>query len=70
MQCWYECKQQKLWFDEHCSKFVYQRKQAKLQLLQDPKQISTHNLNTARSETGRHFRNKKREFLKGTVNEF
>ena len=28
-----------------------------------------HNVNTARSETGRQFRNKKRECLKGTFNE-
>jgi tRNA(Ile)-lysidine synthase TilS/MesJ len=36
---YYELKQQKPWFEEGCSKLLYQRKQAKLQWLQDPSQI-------------------------------
>jgi hypothetical protein len=31
-----ESKHHKPWFDEECSKFVHQRKQAQLQWLQDP----------------------------------
>jgi len=34
----YELKQHKLWFDEECLRFLHQRKQAKMQWLQNPKQ--------------------------------
>jgi hypothetical protein len=34
----YELKKHKLWFDEGCSKLLDQRKQAKLQWLQEPSQ--------------------------------
>jgi len=34
----YELKQHKPWFDEECSRFLDQRKQAKMQWLQDPTQ--------------------------------
>jgi hypothetical protein len=40
----------------------YQRKEAKLQWLQD-------NLKNVRRETSRHFRNKRKEYLKGKINE-
>jgi hypothetical protein len=33
---YYELKKHKPWFDERCSKLLDQRKQAKLQWLQDP----------------------------------
>jgi hypothetical protein len=48
---------------------MYQQKQAKLQWLQNPNQISRDNLKNLRSETSRTFRNKKREYLKGKINE-
>jgi hypothetical protein len=38
-----------------------QRKQAKLQLLQDPRGINWDNLNNIRREASRYFRNEKRE---------
>jgi hypothetical protein len=41
-----------------------QRKEAKLQWLQDPSEIKGDNLNNIRRETRRYFRNKKREYLK------
>jgi hypothetical protein len=66
---YYEPKQHKPWFDEGCSKLLDQRRQAKLQFLQDPSEINGGNLNNVRRETSRHFRNKKREYLKGKVNE-
>jgi hypothetical protein len=66
---YYELKQHKLWFDEGCSKLLYQRKQAKLQWLQDPSEISGDNMNSVRRVASRHFRNKKREYLKGKINE-
>jgi hypothetical protein len=61
---YYELKKHKPWFDEGCSKLLDQRKQAKLQWLQDPGEISGDNLNNVR-----HFRNKKREYLKDKINE-
>jgi uncharacterized protein YaaR (DUF327 family) len=58
------------WFDEGCSKLLDQRKQAKLQWLQDPSEVNGDNLNNVRCEASRHFRNKKREYLKHKINEF
>jgi hypothetical protein len=52
-----------------CSKLIDQRKQAKLQWLQNPNQINTDNLQNLRRETSRTFRNKDREYLKGKINE-
>jgi hypothetical protein len=37
-------KQHTAWFSNECSKLLYQRKQAKLQWLQDPNEINTDNL--------------------------
>jgi tRNA(Ile)-lysidine synthase TilS/MesJ len=58
----------KPWFDEGCSRLLNQRKQAKLQWLQDPSEINGANLNNVRREAIRHFRNKKREHLKDKIN--
>lgn len=41
----YELKNHKPWFDEGCTKLLDQRKQAKLQWLQDPSEINRDNLN-------------------------
>jgi hypothetical protein len=40
-----------------------------LQWLQDPSQINGDNLNNIRRETRKHFRNKKREYLKDKIDE-
>jgi hypothetical protein len=64
-----ELKKRKPWFDEECTKLLDQRKQAKLQWLQDPSEINGNNLNNVRREASRHFRNKKREYLKDKINE-
>jgi hypothetical protein len=48
---------------------IDQRKQAKLQWLQNPNQINGDNMKNLRSETSRTFRNKKREYLKSKINE-
>jgi hypothetical protein len=40
-----------------------------LQWLQDPNQINGNNLSNVRCEGCRHFRNKKREYLKDKINE-
>jgi hypothetical protein len=37
---YYELKKHKPWFDEGCSELLDQRKQAKLQWLQDPSEIN------------------------------
>jgi hypothetical protein len=56
-------------FDEGFLKLLDQRKQVKLQWLQDPNEINGDNLYNARRETSRHFRNNKREYLKDKINE-
>jgi hypothetical protein len=50
-------------------KILDQRKQAKLQWLQDPSERNGDNLNNVRHEASRHIGNKKREYLKGKINE-
>jgi hypothetical protein len=62
-------RKHKPWFDERCSKLLDQRKQAKLQWLQDPSEINGDNVNNIRRETSRHFRNKKREYMKDKIDE-
>jgi hypothetical protein len=66
---YHELKKHKPWFDEECSKLLDQRKQVKLQWLQDPSEITGDNLNNIRRGTNRHFRNKKREYLKDKIDE-
>jgi hypothetical protein len=65
---YFEFKEHKLWLDERCTKLLDQRKQAKLQCLQDPSEINGDNLDNVRCEASRHFRNKKREYLKDKIN--
>ena len=55
----HKLKQHKPWFDEECLGFLNQRKQAKMQWLQDSSQSNVDNLNNVRHEARRHFRNKK-----------
>jgi predicted metallo-beta-lactamase superfamily hydrolase len=66
---YYELNKHRPWFDEGYSKLLDQRKQAKLQWLQDPGKINGDNLNNIRCEASRHFRNKKREYLKNKINQ-
>jgi hypothetical protein len=61
-------KKHKLWFNKGCSKLLDQRKQAKLQWLQDPSEINGDYLNNVRCEASRYFRNKKREYLIDKIN--
>jgi hypothetical protein len=44
-------------------------KQAELQWLQDPSEANEDDLSDVRRETIRHFRNRKREYLKDELNE-
>jgi hypothetical protein len=49
--------------------FFRSKKQAKVQWVQDPSQSNLDNLNNARRETSRHFRNQKSEYLKAKIND-
>ena len=46
-----------------------QRRQAKMQWIHDPGQSNVDNLNNVRREAGRHFRNKKKAYLKAGIEE-
>jgi hypothetical protein len=65
----HEWKQHKPWFDKECVDFLDQRKQAKMQWIQDPSRGSVGNLNNIRSDASRHFRNKKKAYLKVKIEE-
>jgi hypothetical protein len=66
---YYKLKKHKPWFGKGCSKLLDQRDKAKLQWLQHPSEINEDNLNNISHGASRHFRNKKREYLKGRINE-
>jgi hypothetical protein len=61
---YYELKKHKLWFNIGCSELLHQRKQAKLQWLQDPSEIKRDNLNNIRCGASRHFEHKKSKYPK------
>jgi hypothetical protein len=63
-----ESKYHKPWFDEECSKLADRRKQANLRWLQDPREANEDNLIDLRREASKHFRHKKREYLKDQIN--
>jgi len=65
----YELQQHKLWFDDECSGFLDQRKQAKMQWLQVPNQSNVDNWNNVRPEASSHFRTKKKKYLKAKIYE-
>jgi hypothetical protein len=50
-------------------RFLDQRKQAKMQCLQDPSLSNVGNLNYVRRKASRHFRNKEKEYLKPKIEE-
>jgi hypothetical protein len=64
-----EMKKHKPRFTEIYSKLLDQRKQARLQWLLNQSEINGDNLNNVRREATRHFRNKKRKYLKDKINE-
>jgi len=65
----YKLKQHKPLFDEERLGFLDQKKQAKMQWLQDPNQSNVDNLNNVKREASRHFRNKKKEYQKAKIDE-
>jgi predicted metallo-beta-lactamase superfamily hydrolase len=56
----HEMKHHKPWFDEECLGILDQRKQAKMQWIQEPRQSNVDDLNNVRRDASRHFRNKRR----------
>ena len=54
-------------FDKECLDFLDWRKQAKMQWTQDPSRSTVDNLNNVRRDVSRHFRNKKKEYLKAKI---
>jgi hypothetical protein len=65
----HERKQYKPWFDEECLVILDQRKQAKIQWIKYPSESNVDNLNNVRRDAGRHFRNKKKAYLKSEIEE-
>ena len=65
----HEWKQHKPWFDKECVDFLDQRKQAKMQWMHDPSRGNVNNLNNVRHDASRHFRNKKKAYLKVKIEE-
>jgi hypothetical protein len=65
---YYEFKEHRTCLDDECSKLLDQRKQAKLQWLQNPSQTNGDNMNNVRRETNRNLR-KKRENPKEKIDE-
>ena len=62
-------KKYKPWFDEECLGLLDRRKQAKMQWMQDPSQRNGENLNKVRRDASRHFRKKKKGYLKAKIEE-
>ena len=65
----HKMKQHKPLCDEECLGFLDQKKQAKIQWVQDPSQCFVDNLNNVRYEASRHFRNGKKAYLKAKFEE-
>jgi len=65
----HELNQNKHWFVKECLGFLNRRKRAKLQWIQDPRQSNVDILNNVRREVSRHFRNKKKTFLRDKIEE-
>jgi hypothetical protein len=66
---YYELKKDIPWFDEGYTELLDQWKQARLQWSQDSDKINGDDLNNVRCLAGRHFGNKKREYLEDKINE-
>jgi hypothetical protein len=63
----HELKHRKQWCDDECSRFLDQRKKAKMQWVKDPNQSSLDTLNNVRRDAGRYFRNRKKEYMKAKI---
>jgi hypothetical protein len=63
----YEFKLHKPRFEEKCSRFLDQKKQAKMHWLQDSNHSNVDNLNNIRRKASRHCINKKMKYLKAKI---
>jgi len=63
----HELKQHKPLFDEEYLVFLDQRKWAKMQWVKDPSQSNIANVHNVRHKDCRHFRNKKKEYMKAKI---
>jgi hypothetical protein len=54
----HELKQHKPWFDKECVDSLHQRKQAKMQWIEDPSRSNVENMNNVGRDANRNFRNK------------
>jgi len=64
-----EWKQHNPWFDKECVDFLNQRKLTKKQWIQNPSLGNVDNLNNIRRDARRHFRNKKKAYMKVKIEE-
>ena len=64
-----ELKQHKPWFYEERLGSLDQRKQPKMQWVQNPGQSSVDNLNNVRCDARKHFRNKNKAYLRAKIEE-
>ena len=65
----HELKRRKPWFDEECLGLLDPRKRATMQWVQDPSQSNVDNLNNVRRDVSRHFRKKKKAYLRAKIEE-
>ena len=65
----HELKQNKPWLDEECLGFLDENKWAKMQWMQDPSQRNLDILNNVRREVRRHFREKKKAYVRDKIEE-
>jgi hypothetical protein len=65
----HEWKQHKSWPDKECAQLLHQRKNAKMQCLQDPNQSNVNNLNNIKCEGSNHFTNKMKTYLQATTDD-
>ena len=63
----HEFKHTKTWFDEECLGFFDQRKRTNMQWIQDPSQSNVDILNNVRRDVSRHFRDKKKAYLRAKI---
>jgi hypothetical protein len=65
----HEMMQHKPRFDEECIGILDKRKEAIMQWIQNPSQSNVDNLNNVRHDASRHYRNKKKTYLKAKIEE-
>ena len=65
----HKLKHHKPWFDDECLGLVDQKLQGRMHWVHDPSQSNVDKLNTVKREASRHFRNKKKAYLKAGIEE-